>query len=48
MKRILALFLVLLLLLPAGCEKQPTETASPDTVVEKEETGTTNKSGKNN
>ena len=38
MKRILALFLVLLLLLPAGCEKQPTETASPDTVVEKEET----------
>ena len=40
MKRILPLFLVLLLMLPAGCKKQPTETASPGEVVEKEETGT--------
>ena len=40
MKRFLALFLVLLLLLPAGCKKQTTETAAPDTMVEKEETET--------
>ena len=40
MKRIISVFLILLLLLPAGCKKQPTETASPGEVVEKEETGT--------
>ena len=40
MKRFLALFLVLLLLLPAGCKKQTTEIAAPDTVVEKEEADT--------
>ena len=40
MKRIISVFLILLLLLPAGCKKQPTETASPGEVVEKKETGT--------
>ena len=34
MKRIISVFLILLLLLPAGCKQQNTETAAPGTVVE--------------
>ena len=34
MKRIISVFLILLLLLPAGCKQQNTEPAAPGTVVE--------------